>query len=90
MIAGVLQAPGKVEITEFPEPIMGEDCVKVAVAWCGLCGTDFHKFAGKAGSRPVTYPVPLGHEISGIVAEVGAKVTNFKVGDRVTVDPTWS
>lgn len=90
MIAGVLQAPGKVEITEFPEPPMNEDCVKVAVAWCGLCGTDFHKFAGKAGSRPVTYPVPLGHEISGIVAEVGAKVTNFKVGDRVTVDPNWS
>ena len=90
MIAGVLQAPGKVEITEFPEPPMGEDCVKVAVAWCGLCGTDFHKFAGKAGSRPVTYPVPLGHEISGVVAEVGAKVTNFRVGDRVTVDPNWS
>ena len=38
----------------------------------------------------MTYPVPLGHEISGIVAEVGAKVTNFKVGDRVTVDPNWS
>lgn len=90
MIAGVLLAPGKVEITEFPEPPMGEDCVKVAVAWCGLCGTDFHKFAGKAGSRPVTYPVPLGHEISGVVAEVGAKVTGFKVGDRVTVDPNWS
>ena len=90
MIAGVLLAPGKVEITEFPEPPMGEDCVKVAVAWCGLCGTDFHKFAGKAGSRPVTYPVPLGHEISGVVAEVGPKVTGFKVGDRVTVDPNWS
>lgn len=90
MIAGVLQAPGKVEITEFPEPPMGENCVKVAVAWCGLCGTDFHKFAGKAGSRPVTYPVPLGHEISGIVAEVGAKVTGFKPGDRATVDPNWS
>jgi len=79
-----------VEITSFPEPLMGEDCVKVAVAWCGVCGTDFHKFAGKAGSRPVTYPVPLGHEVSGVVAEVGSKVTNFKVGDRVTVDPNWS
>ncbi len=90
MIAGVLQAPGRVEITEFPEPPMGAGCVKIAVAWCGLCGTDFHKFAGKAGSRPVTYPVPLGHEISGVVAEVGEGVTDFQPGDRVTVDPNWS
>jgi 2-desacetyl-2-hydroxyethyl bacteriochlorophyllide A dehydrogenase len=69
---------------------MHDDCVKVAVAYCGLCGTDFHKFAGKSGSRPVTYPVPLGHEASGVVVEVGKDVTRFKVGDRVTVDPNWS
>ncbi len=90
MIAGLLKAPGVVEITEFPEPPMNDDSVKVAVAWCGLCGTDFHKFAGKAGSRPVTYPVPLGHEVSGIVVEVGAAVKDFKPGDRVTVDPNHS
>ncbi len=90
MIAGLLQKPGVVEITEFPEPPMGENSVKIAVSWCGLCGTDFHKFAGKAGSRPVTYPVPLGHEASGVVVEVGAAVTRFKVGDRVTVDPNHS
>lgn len=90
MIAGVLQAPGKVEITEFPEPPMNENCVKVEVAWCGICGTDFHKYAGKAGSRPVTYPVPLGHEISGVVVAVGSAVSKFKPGDRVTVDPNWS
>ena len=90
MKAAVLFGPGDVRITDFPTPPLAEDGVKVAVAYCGICGTDFHKFAGKAGSRPVTYPVPLGHEASGIVVEVGEKVTDFKVGDRVTVDPNHS
>ena len=90
MKAAVLFAPGDLRITDFPAPPLADDAVEVAVAYCGLCGTDFHKFAGKAGSRPVTYPVPLGHEASGVVTRVGAKVTRFKAGDRVTVDPNHS
>lgn len=90
MKAAVLFAPGDLRITDFPAPAMADDAVEVSVAYCGLCGTDFHKFAGKAGSRPVVYPVPLGHEVSGIVTRVGDKVTRFKVGDRVTVDPNHS
>ena len=90
MKAAVLRGPMDVKIEQFPEPLMKDDCVKIAVAYCGLCGTDFHKFAGKSGSRPVTYPVPLGHEASGVVVEIGKDVSHFKVGDRVTVDPNWS
>ena len=90
MKAAVLRGPKDVRVEQFPEPPMHDNCVKIAVAYCGLCGTDFHKFAGKSGSRPVTYPVPLGHEASGIVVEIGKAVTHFKVGDRVTVDPNWS
>ncbi len=90
MKAAVLRGPMDVKIEQFPEPPMQDNCVKIAVAYCGLCGTDFHKFAGKSGSRPVTYPVPLGHEASGIVVEIGKDVSHFKVGDRVTVDPNWS
>lgn len=90
MKAAVLYGPGDLRVSDFPAPPMGEDCVKVAVAYCGVCGTDFHKFAGKGGSRTVVYPVPLGHEASGVVTEVGSKVTGFKPGDRVTVDPNWS
>ena len=90
MKAAVLRGPKDVKVEQFPEPKMHDNCVKIAVAYCGLCGTDFHKFAGKSGSRPVTYPVPLGHEASGVVVEIGKDVSNFKVGDRVTVDPNWS
>ena len=90
MKATVLFGPKDLRVTDFNEPPLLDNGVKVAVAYCGLCGTDFHKFAGKSGSRPVTYPVPLGHEASGVVVETGKAVSNFKVGDRVTVDPNWS
>ena len=75
---------------DFPEPPMQDDAVKVAVSYCGICGTDIHKFNGKGGSRPVIPPVALGHEASGIVVEVGSKVTEIKVGDRVAIDPNWN
>lgn len=90
MKAAVLYGPGDLRITDFPEPEFNDNSVKIRVSHCGICGTDFHKFAGKAGSRPVKYPVPLGHEISGTVEKIGKSVTDFKVGDRVTVDPNWS
>ena len=60
------------------------------VAFCGICGSDFHKVAGKKNTHPVRYPVPLGHEISGVVESVGEGVTAFRVGDPVTVDPNWT
>lgn len=91
MKAVVLIEPGDVQlVSDFPEPKFEDDGVKIRVSYCGICGTDFHKLEGKAGSRPVRYPIPLGHEVSGIVENVGSKVTGFKIGDRVTVDPNWS
>jgi 2-desacetyl-2-hydroxyethyl bacteriochlorophyllide A dehydrogenase len=44
-------------------------------------------YYGSPGSAEVTPPVVFGHEISGEVAEIGAKVEDLAVGDRVTVDP---
>ncbi len=89
MKAAVLKGKGQLEVTDFPEPPLAPGCVKIAVSYCGLCGTDLHKVAGRAGSRPVVYPVPLGHEASGVVAALGDGVTSFAVGDRVVVDPNW-
>lgn len=90
MKAVVLHGKRDVSVSDFPVREVGERDVKVAVAYCGICGTDFHKVMGRAGSRPVKYPVPLGHEISGYVAEVGSAVKGFAVGDPVTVDPNYS
>ena len=90
MKAAVLFGPHDLRVTDFPDPEMSPDGVMIRVSYCGICGTDFHKFAGGSGSRPVKYPVPLGHEVSGIVEAVGPEVRQFKPGDRVTVDPNWS
>ena len=86
----VLHAPHDISVCDFPEPVLNDNGVKVAVYYGGLCGTDYHKYEGRSGSRKVTYPVILGHEISGVVAATGKNVIDFKVGDRVTVDPNYS
>ncbi|HYJ56688.1 MAG TPA: alcohol dehydrogenase catalytic domain-containing protein, partial [Mycobacterium sp.] len=57
--------------------------VRIAVAACGVCGTDreFH-----AGHFPgLQWPITLGHEIAGTVAEIGGGVEDFAEGDRVAV-----
>lgn len=90
MKALILTGRHEVHVGEFPVPEMKDDCVKVAVSYCGLCGSDLHKYEGRSGSRPLKLPVPLGHEISGVVEAVGKDVRDFKPGDRVTVDPNWS
>lgn len=68
-------------------PNLKEDEILVEVKAAGICGTDVHIYHGEKGSADVNPPVVLGHEFSGVVAEVGSLVKKFKVGDKVTVDP---
>lgn len=90
MKAVVLYGPGDVRMGELPRPTPGREDVCIKVAYCGICGSDFHKAAGKEYIHAVEYPFALGHEVSGVICEVGDLVTEFHVGDRVTVDPNWS
>lgn len=62
-------------------PARGE--VRIDVAACGICGTDAHFVAGAFPG--VSWPLTLGHEIAGTIAEIGAGVEGFAVGDRVAV-----
>ncbi|MCS7235606.1 MAG: alcohol dehydrogenase catalytic domain-containing protein [Armatimonadota bacterium] len=71
-------SPLRVEDLRDPRPKAGEVLVRVRA--CGVCHTDLHVMKGE-----VKFPVPcvLGHEISGVVEEVGADVDGLRVGDRV-------
>lgn len=75
----------RVEEHEMPE--VGPKDVLIQVKACGVCGTDVHIYEGDKGAAEVTPPTILGHEFSGVIAEVGSEVTNYKAGDRVCIDP---
>src|SRR3954447_7075544 len=60
--------------------------VRLDVAYCGICGTDLHIAHGAMDAR-VAPPQVIGHEMSGTIAELGAGVEGFGVGDAVTVRP---
>jgi 2-desacetyl-2-hydroxyethyl bacteriochlorophyllide A dehydrogenase len=83
--AAVITAPGQVEVTTVPDPAPGPRDVVVAVAGCGICGTDLHILDGEFAP---SLPVVPGHEFAGPVVAVGGAVTEVAVGDRVAVDPS--
>ncbi len=86
MKALVLETYNKLVFTDFPIPEFNPDEVLVQVKACGICGSDVHGMDGSSGRR--IPPIIMGHEASGVIAEVGKNVNGWKKGDRVTFDST--
>jgi 2-desacetyl-2-hydroxyethyl bacteriochlorophyllide A dehydrogenase len=86
MLAGEYVAGEGVTVSQIPRvpPAHGE--VQIAVAFTGICGTDLHIAHGAMDSRTGERRV-LGHEMSGVVAELGEGVTGLAIGTAVTVMP---
>ncbi|HET6833673.1 MAG TPA: zinc-binding dehydrogenase [Acidimicrobiales bacterium] len=83
----VLEEPRRLEARRLPLPHVGEDDGVLRVEACGLCGTDHEQFTG--GIR-VAGPFVPGHEIVGVVEDVGrgaAERWGVTVGERVAVVP---
>ena len=88
MKVAVMNEIGKIEYTKRPIPNIKEDEVLVKLEYVGICGSDMHYYEnGKIGDYIVKAPFVLGHEPSGEVIQVGEKVKNLKVGDKVTLEP---
>ena len=75
---------GMVELREVPVPLLPDDHVMIEVKAAGVCGTDLHIFHDLFPYYP---PVVLGHEFSGEIVEVGAKVKGWQIGERVVAEP---
>ncbi|GKE71542.1 probable cinnamyl alcohol dehydrogenase 6, partial [Tanacetum coccineum] len=67
----------------FKRRVNGADDVAIKILYCGICHTDIHHVKNDWGIT--MYPVVPGHEITGVVTEVGSNVKGFKIGDRVGV-----
>ena len=81
--------PEQLELIEVEKPVINEkDNVLVRMTAAGICGSDVGIYHGT--NAAATYPRIIGHEIVGVVDQVGPNVQNLKVGDRVIVNQVTS
>lgn len=85
MKQAIMTEPGKIEFRQIEKPEISADEILMQTKRIGVCGSDIHVFHGL---HPYTsYPVVQGHEVAGVVAEVGSNVDGFSVGDKITFTP---
>jgi threonine dehydrogenase-like Zn-dependent dehydrogenase len=86
MKAALLIDPHEMIVEDVPEPVPGDGEVLLKVDSCGICGTDMEFYeTGAYNPRWI-----LGHECSGVIAETGAGVEGWNIGERVTVNDLFS
>jgi L-idonate 5-dehydrogenase len=85
----IIHAPKDLRIEPVPLVQPGPGEVRVAIQTGGICGSDLHYYnhGGTAAIR-IREPMALGHEIAGVIAEVGPGVEHLTVGMRVAVNPS--
>ena len=89
MDALVIHAPGDLRVESVPTPALGAGQLRVRVRCGGICGSDLHYFRhGGFGTIRLQEPMVLGHEVAGVIEEVGAAVRGFAAGERIAVSPS--
>lgn len=88
MNAAVMDKPLQIAIKKVKKPVPGPHEALVKVYCIGVCGSDIHYYEhGRIGRYVVDSPIILGHELAGVVIQIGDQVTNISIGDRVAVEP---
>ena len=87
MKAALFDGKGRVEVGSVPKPVTDEHEVLIKTRAAGICGSDLHIFAGHWAPSGPTSSLVLGHELSGVVEDVGEGVEGIKIGLPVTIEP---
>ncbi|KAF2096105.1 GroES-like protein [Rhizodiscina lignyota] len=92
-----LHAKKDIRVDQIASLPCNSDEVRVQIAYCGVCGSDLHEYLSDPIFTPapgtknkwtgVELPIPLGHEMSGTVTEVGNDVSGVQVGQKVAINP---
>jgi threonine dehydrogenase-like Zn-dependent dehydrogenase len=82
MKATVFYSSGDIRLEEVPQPHAGVGEAVIKITLTTICGTDLHILRGEYPVRP---GLVIGHEPVGVIAELGAGVTGYEIGDRVLV-----
>jgi (R,R)-butanediol dehydrogenase/meso-butanediol dehydrogenase/diacetyl reductase len=86
MHVAVFHGPGNIAIEQAPDGALGDHDVRIAIARCGICGSDISMTSGS----PFDYEhgKAMGHEFAGEVIERGRLASRFRVGDKLAVLPS--
>ena len=85
----ILHAPHDLRIEEIAVVAPQRDQVRIRIAAGGICGSDLHYYhQGGFGTVRIKQPMALGHEIAGVVEEIGEGVSHLVSGMRVAVNPS--
>ncbi|NYB72756.1 zinc-binding dehydrogenase [Sedimentibacter hydroxybenzoicus DSM 7310] len=79
-VVKVKRGKNNIEIHEVEKPLCQDNEVLINIKAIGVCGTDYHIYTDEYDTVP---PLIIGHEFSGVIAEVGKNVKGFNVGERV-------
>lgn len=85
MMQEVMTEPGKIEFQRIAIPKISSKQVLLKIMYIGICGSDIHVYHGTHAFTK--YPVTQGHEVSGQIVEIGSEVTQFSIGQKVTIEP---
>ena len=81
-------APLDVRVDEIPIPTIDDNEILIKVEACAVCGSDLKAF--KLGNPRLNPPIVMGHEFTGVIAEVGKNTTGFNQGERIVMSTSIS
>ena len=89
MDALVIHAPGDLRIEDIATPPVEAGQLRIRVRAGGICGSDLHYYQhGGFGTIRIQQPMVLGHEVAGVIEQLGDGVAGFALGQRVAVCPS--